>query len=324
MTDTPSLEILPVEQRHRDAAAALIESYWPDGSDDAKRMRQLAQSYRAGHSHGAWVQAFARFERDFLAQPFDAHALANHKDFGGTSEAGFSGYYETDRNAPVIPAGMVPYGPEHPDYPNEPKDWDRNEPVMLSGGFCFRQADQHDPIYWPHDHDDIDSDVVAYTPLAPAPVVEGEWVIVPRHATHDMLAAAHDGPLMAADYTMEPKGTAWLQEMWAAFLSAVPGLDGRGEEWQPIETAPDDEPVQVRVGESMVFDAVLRRGASLDQDERECDQWVAIHEGEHPPCWTDGACWSSNADEVMSLQPSAWRRLPATLKSTEAQHAQHD
>lgn len=66
MTNTPS-EILPVEQRHRDAAAALIESYWPDGSDDAKRMRQLAQSYRAGHSHGAWVQAFVRFERDFLA-----------------------------------------------------------------------------------------------------------------------------------------------------------------------------------------------------------------------------------------------------------------
>lgn len=73
----------------------------------------------------------------------------------------------------VIPGSMVAYGPDHPDYPNAPKDWDESSPVMLTSGFMFRQCDQHQPIYWGHDHDDIDSDVVAYTPLpSPAPMVE--------------------------------------------------------------------------------------------------------------------------------------------------------
>lgn len=77
--------------------------------------------------------------------------------------------------------------------------------------------------------------------------------------------------------------------------------------WQPIESAPYDLAVEVKVGEGMTFIAALARNASMNSDEQPCDQWQAVHEGEHPPCWSEGACWSSNVDDVTSLQPTAWR-----------------
>jgi len=53
-----------------------------------------------------------------------------------------------------------------------------------------------------------------------------------------------------------------------------------------------------------------REKALRNMDRAKCDQWQAAVEGEHPPCWSDGACWESNADEIGSLQPNAWRPLP--------------
>lgn len=78
--------------------------------------------------------------------------------------------------------------------------------------------------------------------------------------------------------------------------------------WMPIETAPYETPVLVKVAH-MTFEAMLKPDAA-ENEEGSCDQWVACHEGEHPPCWTDGACWQSNADEIESLQPVAWMPLP--------------
>ncbi len=86
--------------------------------------------------------------------------------------------------------------------------------------------------------------------------------------------------------------------------------------WQPIDTAPYSTPVEVRVG-SMTFLARLEPDASLADDEQPCDQWQAVNEGEHPPCWSEGACWSSNTDEVMSRQPEAWRFARTTLEASE-------
>lgn len=86
--------------------------------------------------------------------------------------------------------------------------------------------------------------------------------------------------------------------------------------WQPIDTAPYSTPVEVRVG-SMTFLARLESDASLSDDEQPCDQWQAVNEGEHPPCWSEGACWSSNTDEVMSRQPEAWRFARTTLEASE-------
>ena len=78
-------------------------------------------------------------------------------------------------------------------------------------------------------------------------------------------------------------------------------------EWQPIETAPYEIPVKVKVGVSMEFVARLLPEVSLRDDETWCDQWQAEYEGEHPECWSDGACWESNANGVCSMQPTAWK-----------------
>lgn len=75
-----------------------------------------------------------------------------------------------------IPEGMKAYGPEHPDYPNAPSDWDQGD-LLLDWGdddntqprFTTCQQEEIDwsapPSPWRHD---IDTDkfalIVAYTP----------------------------------------------------------------------------------------------------------------------------------------------------------------
>ena len=38
---------------------------------------------------------------------------------------------------PKIPDGMTDYGPKHPDYPDEPKDWDKGAYLCRDGGMYF-------------------------------------------------------------------------------------------------------------------------------------------------------------------------------------------
>lgn len=78
--------------------------------------------------------------------------------------------------------------------------------------------------------------------------------------------------------------------------------------WQDIASAPFNTPVRVKAG-SMTFLARLIPNAAMATDEQVCDQWQAEVEGEHPPCWSGGACWESNEDEALSLQPTQW--MPA-------------
>lgn len=87
--------------------------------------------------------------------------------------------------------------------------------------------------------------------------------------------------------------------------------------WLPIETAPYGLAVEVRVGEGMTFIAVLEPDASMTSDEQPCDQWQAVHEGEHPPCWSGGACWASNENDDTSLQPIAWREQASTPENND-------
>ncbi len=79
-------------------------------------------------------------------------------------------------------------------------------------------------------------------------------------------------------------------------------------EWQDIASARYGEIVLIRAGR-MSFEAVLVPDVSINESGDFCDQWQAAHEGEHPPCWTDGACWESNEDDRASLQPTAWMPL---------------
>ena len=81
-------------------------------------------------------------------------------------------------------------------------------------------------------------------------------------------------------------------------------------EWQPIDSAPYDQAVVVKVGIGMQFHAILRDDVSIDEYGNDCDQWQSVNDGEHPPCWSGGSCWEYNEDFYMSLQPTHWMPLP--------------
>ncbi len=85
--------------------------------------------------------------------------------------------------------------------------------------------------------------------------------------------------------------------------------------WQPIDSAPNGVSVQVKCEGFKPFLATLVRDASIDENERPCDQWQADTDT-FPGCWSDGACWASNADGVMSKQPQKWRQPPEQGQST--------
>lgn len=94
-----------------------------------------------------------------------------------------------------------------------------------------------------------------------------------------------------------------------AIRDAQPAPDAVAEAaWSGVENAPYDTPLTVLAG-GMTFAAILRRDASLNEDGESCDQWQAVVEGEHPPCWTDGACWESNEDGISCLWPEAFMPL---------------
>ena len=75
--------------------------------------------------------------------------------------------------------------------------------------------------------------------------------------------------------------------------------------WRAIDEAPFDTPVEVLVGRRVIV-AELRADHTVDADDNSVSQWVCV-EGKHPPCWSDGACWASNAELKPSLPPTAWR-----------------
>jgi hypothetical protein len=93
--------------------------------------------------------------------------------------------------------------------------------------------------------------------------------------------------------------------------------DRRETGWRDIKSAPFNVPVRVKLGEGMSIVARLIPDASMTSDERTCDEWQAEFEGEHPECWSDGCCWESNADDMMSMQPTHWMPFDHPLSSAE-------
>lgn len=95
-----------------------------------------------------------------------------------------------------IPAGMVAYGPDHPDYPNAPKDWDGGDWWERGEKRMRPRIEFREPFLWGHCGDR--GDIIAYTP-SPAPMVEqaGDVIQADIDLADEVVSAAnivsHDG-----------------------------------------------------------------------------------------------------------------------------------
>lgn len=105
-----------------------------------------------------------------------------------------------------------------------------------------------------------------------------------------------------------------VMDWWNRLHAPAAALRGRDRVvWNAdLTAAPYNEVVRVKVGD-MTFLATLLPDHSMSDEETTCNQWSAVKEGEHPPCWSAGLCWSSNEDGVVSLQPEAWTALDDTV-----------
>ena len=78
-------------------------------------------------------------------------------------------------------------------------------------------------------------------------------------------------------------------------------------EWQSMETAPIDRPVDLRVkGKAL---RCVWEGGFVNGDDENCYCWQTVNEDDPsaPECWTDGVCWEENSDLKRSAQPTGWR-----------------
>ncbi len=87
--------------------------------------------------------------------------------------------------------------------------------------------------------------------------------------------------------------------------------------WYPILTAPKDgTAIQARIPGHGDDNVIAWFDGLLDEQERDCGGWQFVSEQEPPECWTDGVCWTLNADGVPSVQPTHWKHLPRGKPTT--------
>jgi hypothetical protein len=76
--------------------------------------------------------------------------------------------------------------------------------------------------------------------------------------------------------------------------------------WQPIETAPDGGvSIQAKIPGYGSDNIIAWFGGLVDENGKDCGGWHYM-EGEPPDCWTDGVCWTMNADLKASIKPTHW------------------
>jgi len=89
-------------------------------------------------------------------------------------------------------------------------------------------------------------------------------------------------------------------------VDTVPKIPPSG--FKPMADAPTDRVILLQVWSGKTFPVKWQDGF-LDSDECACGGWVAQEEGNHPPCWDDGACWESNSDGMPSDPPIGWKEM---------------
>lgn len=78
-------------------------------------------------------------------------------------------------------------------------------------------------------------------------------------------------------------------------------------DWQRIGNEPLNTPILVRIPGYGEDNVVCLVDGFFDDDGNDCCTWVFDDEDKAPPCWTDGACWSTNANGTPSVRPTHWR-----------------
>lgn len=79
---------------------------------------------------------------------------------------------------------------------------------------------------------------------------------------------------------------------------------------QPMASAPLDRTIILITSCGYVVKAKWERTGFTTAELQDSGAWVAAEESQHPPCWSDGACWASNANECESDQPIGWLPMP--------------
>ena len=82
-------------QADRDAAAELIERYWSGANEN---MMKLAKSYRAGHSHGAFVRAMQAHRIASNTEAANAQEVLQEALFGLSARLLLSGFLDDAHN----------------------------------------------------------------------------------------------------------------------------------------------------------------------------------------------------------------------------------
>lgn len=76
--------------------------------------------------------------------------------------------------------------------------------------------------------------------------------------------------------------------------------------WQTANNAPRDVPLIVQTERGRIFRAMIRW---LDSDSGWT--WCTVEESDPvPECWTDGVCWTVNADSERSDWPARFMPIP--------------
>ncbi|CAM5194471.1 hypothetical protein BTHI11S_00354 [Bosea thiooxidans] len=82
-------------------------------------------------------------------------------------------------------------------------------------------------------------------------------------------------------------------------------------DWAQIRSAPKDgRDIEVLTSGGFEMKARWESRGFINEAGEDCGAWVASEEGKHPPCWSEGACWESNEDEMPSDPPIMWRPSP--------------
>lgn len=88
-------------------------------------------------------------------------------------------------------------------------------------------------------------------------------------------------------------------------------------EWQEMSSAPlDGTEIQARIPGHGEDNVIAWTGGYMNTEGDECACWVMTRDQEPPESWHDGVCWDVNADEEMSVQPTAWKPLPTPPETT--------